>query len=709
MKAAPCTIDSMVWVPRAWMSALDKESMRAELILYPKDFQTGNLLEPIQLYRYDKATKRYGLPIRTGIDWLRVRGKIPHSEYVTSYGHPIKARKFPKPRPGQKKFMRRMLATLRKRKTALAKAATGCISGDAVIHINRAGKGTAMRLDLAYKKWNGIKDGAHGPKWDTSIPTFCRSLVDGELRQHRVTGIVCSGVRDTVIVTFKSGKKLRCTPNHLIAMPGGEWMRADDLLRGHIVLGNGRFLDDDGYVILTGERWKNHPRANNRTGSWEIREHIVVAEKKIGRRIRRYEEVHHKNGKKDDNRPSNLVVKYRRVHRILHADHKHLHGSTGKHGQLLFVPCQETVVSVKPAGRVMTYDVQMESPHNNFVANGIVVHNSGKTVVALRTAGKLGRTTLVIVPSKQLANQWTKEIQEHLGIPLRKIGRVEEGKAVWKNKSIVVAVIHNLVQKDWSPDFYEYFGFVIWDEAHRLGSRSFAESISMFPAKYKLALTATPHRKDGCADIFLFYFGKPSIVSKTPAMACDCFVIDYHKKGAGYSYGVPHGILLNLLASDKSRNVLILRKIMRLYERGRQILVIGDRIDQLQRLQHQCIRAGVPEENAGLFTRQYIGENGKRKKAKQADLDEVLANARIIFATYSMMKEGIDVPRLDAGVEATPRSEGVQVIGRIRRPLPDKLRPRWLTIRDHSSPKLLRSTASRIRDYHGSNVTVHNE
>ena len=29
-------------------------------------------------------------------------------------------------------------------------------------------------------------------------------------------------------------------------------------------------------------------------------------------------------------------------------------------------------------------------------------------------------------------------------------------------------------------------------------------------------------------------------------------------------------------------------------------------------------------------------------------------HAQVIFATYAMMKEGIDIPRLDAGVEATP-------------------------------------------------------
>ena len=56
---------------------------------------------------------------------------------------------------------------------------------------------------------------------------------------------------------------------------------------------------------------------DRRSGSWKYT-HRRVAEKKLGGRIRRGHEVHHINGKKRDNRPSNLTVISKSKHKAIH-------------------------------------------------------------------------------------------------------------------------------------------------------------------------------------------------------------------------------------------------------------------------------------------------------------------------------------------------------------------------------------------------------
>lgn len=75
------------------------------------------------------------------------------------------------------------------------------------------------------------------------------------------------------------------------------------------VVGNGM-----GYILARAE---GHPRAKKQ-GKY-VKEHILVAEKHLGRLLLPDEVVHHINGIKSDNRPENLAVMTKTAHIQYHA------------------------------------------------------------------------------------------------------------------------------------------------------------------------------------------------------------------------------------------------------------------------------------------------------------------------------------------------------------------------------------------------------
>ena len=331
---------------------------------------------------------------------------------------------------------------------------------------------------------------------------------------------------------------------------------------------------------------------------------------------------------------------------------------------------------------------------------------TGKTVAGLNTIAELGRAALVIVPSRNLAHQWKKEAMLHLGMSSKRIHVFEGGKCAWEGYHLVIAVIHNLCNREWPPAFYEHFGTVMWDEAHRVGAQVFSQSLQKFPARYRIALTATPDRKDGRTSILHNSFGEPDRTVKGTDMvakACTVYVVNTRCQVKAKSWGsvaMQMGSLISSVANDNGRNELILDIINAGRKAQRNILILSDRIDQLKWLRkNMSDRYGADPKTMGLF----IGS------ATKDQLERIKRECQIIFATYGMMKEGQDVPRLDMGIDATPRSEGVQAIGRIRRECAGKRHPIWVTLFDPNGSSLLQGiSGARIKDYKSCGAIVEN-
>jgi recombination protein RecA len=102
-------------------------------------------------------------------------------------------------------------------------------------------------------------------------------------------------------------------------------------------------------------------------------------------------EIHHINEHRLNNDMSNLQLIDNRSHARLHA--------LDKHNNLRFMVVDDEIVSIESVGEMETYDIKCYFPYNNFIAEGIVVHNSGKSTICGHAAANCqanGGTVLYI-------------------------------------------------------------------------------------------------------------------------------------------------------------------------------------------------------------------------------------------------------------------------------------------------------------------------
>lgn len=328
----------------------------------------------------------------------------------------------------------------------------------------------------------------------------------------------------------------------------------------------------------------------------------------------------------------------------------------------------------------------------------------GKTVVSLGEAARLRRTTLILVPLDRLMLQWKKQIIDVLGVPADKVGIVQGAKCQW-GRDIVVGMMHSVARREYPPEFYTAFGTLIVDEVHNTGAEMLSQCLGLFNARNKMALTATDDRRDGGDSIYYQHFGYPTVQAKMRGVPTEVLTVPLHGD-PGLTSDDRHG-RLDIIARDHERNHLIANITAAWYEEGQHILLIMEHVDHAYHVQKYLKASGIPDNQIGLYLGQQRTKGRGREDTSKEYLDWVEKVPAVVIATYGMMKEGIDIPRLGRGIDCSPISDLRQTLGRIRRRYAGKEVARWVTFRDRTIPAFEQSYMDRIRSIRDlDNVTV---
>jgi thymidylate synthase (FAD) len=313
---------------------------------------------------------------------------------------------------------------------------TWCLTGDTLVTFElpdriRQGRRTAkrVRLDDLYRKWQPSVRKAR-PERQTN-PYFSRTRIKNMLLRvydeqneeftiGHIGDVVQSGVKTVFEITLADGKRLKCSKDHLLLTTDG-WRRLEDAV-GLVVVGATAGMTRKASILTNGYVEGQTPW-NKGVRGYKTSRVVTDAEKEVIRAARSGEKSNFwKGGTASDRagiarwtreqaprvhaasdytcqdcgqRGSRLhahhiksVVEFPELARefsnlvtLCSACHALRHGRTGDRaqcrarGQTLRAKAFE-IVSISLVGEEMTYDLSVEGPHHNFVANGMIVHNS---------------------------------------------------------------------------------------------------------------------------------------------------------------------------------------------------------------------------------------------------------------------------------------------------------------------------------------------
>lgn len=310
-----------------------------------------------------------------------------------------------------------------------------CLDGDTIVKVNRAGKTFDISMEDLHYMFNGGRRG--GKVWKQRIPTkIQRREDDGTIRLVEIHQVIHSGRKVCYEVVTETGQKIVATKDHKFLTQDG-WKTLSKLtIKDRLFVNNGsRGINAQGakaknqnYVYgLKYHPYATQPCQGNRhksRGRDRVLQHRLVYEAYLNDisydmyiyTLRHSAEhnfeflepeqvVHHKDGDHNNHSLDNLQLTNRKEHGKLHG--KENISNVAETTEL------SKIISITKVGERETYDLTVADDPHNFIAEGIVVHNCGKTTFIDSFGGNNELfDNLSKISAKALVSGWKDETGE---------------------------------------------------------------------------------------------------------------------------------------------------------------------------------------------------------------------------------------------------------------------------------------------------------
>jgi superfamily II DNA or RNA helicase len=332
---------------------------------------------------------------------------------------------------------------------------------------------------------------------------------------------------------------------------------------------------------------------------------------------------------------------------------------------------------------------------------GVVVlpTGTGKSLVAQLAIARASRTTLVVVPTLDLMEQWASQLATAFG---QEIGLLGGG-----SKEIRQLTVSTYDSAAMMMEFIGgRFGLLVVDECHHLPGPAYQLLARFAIAPFRLGLTATPERQDDGEALLGELLGPLCFRRDIDEME-GAVLAPYRTEQLGVmldpdeaaEYAATRAVYIDFLRAQRinlgsSRgwsNFLIAcarqnggREALRAFMRQRQIARAGRaKLRQVWQLLQDHAGERILVFTADNQTAYEIGERFVlpviTHHTKIAERRELLAAFRAgelpVLVTSKVLNEGVDVPEASVGIVVSGSGsirEHVQRLGRILRPVAGK-------------------------------------
>ena len=300
---------------------------------------------------------------------------------------------------------------------------------------------------------------------------------------------------------------------------------------------------------------------------------------------------------------------------------------------------------------------------------------SGKTQMGIAIIREYGKRALWLCHTLDLVNQSKERAERYMDSSL--IGKITEGK-VDIGKGVTFATIQTMCKLDLSQ-YKNMWDVIIVDECHRVAGTPtqmsmFAKVLNSLSARHKYGLSATVHRADGMIQATFALLGDVVYTVPDEAVADKVMQVGICPVETGVKISreclntdgtLNYCKLITHLTEDFSRNQLIRNYIAEEYDKS--CLILSDRLEHLETLMN--LLPSQMRDKAVMISGKMTSKKGKAER-EQALEDMRSRKKKYLFATYSLAKEGLDIPCLERLYMATPQKDYAvitQSIGRIAR------------------------------------------